>query len=49
MKVYVLEMVSSGGSIVSGVYRSRKSAELAGQSNVGSTWLAYYINEEIVH
>ena len=49
MKVYVLEMVSDGGSIVYGVYKTRRSAELVGLSQVGSNWTAYYITEQEIH
>ena len=49
MKVYVLEMVSEGGSIVYGVYKTRKSAELVGLSQVGKSWPNYYITEQEIH
>lgn len=49
MIVYVLELVSEGGSIVYGVYGKRESAELVGLSQIGGTWTAYYISEQKVH
>ena len=49
MKVYVLEMVSENGSIVYGVYKTRRSAELVGLSQIGSDWTAYYITEQDIY
>lgn len=49
MKVYVLEMISEGGSIVYGVYKTYRSAELVALSQVGKSWPNYYITEQEIH
>ena len=49
MKVYVLEMISEGGSIVYGVYKTYRSAELVALSQIGKSWPNYYITEQEIH